>query len=176
MNNIPHLLQRPLLVIRSFGSLVILAAIVLLPSMAAAQTSPLVGAWTLTAADVIKADGTRTQDYGPNPHGLAVFTAEGHCSVAIYRTERLKFASNDKRRGTPEEYKDASLGMSTHFGTCVVDAEKGTITFNIDSASFPNWDGTTQVRQFTLKGDELSWRVPPRPDGSVPVSSFKRVR
>jgi hypothetical protein len=75
-----------------------------------------------------------------------------------------------------DDGNDASLGMSTHFGTCVIDQEKGTITFKIDSASFPNWDGTTQVRQFTLKGDELTWKVPPRPDGSVPVSSFKRVR
>jgi hypothetical protein len=154
----------------------LLAALTVFPSAALAQTSPLVGAWTLTAADVIKPDGTRTQDYGASPHGLAVFTAEGSCAVQIFRSERLKFASSDKRRGTPEEYKDASLGMSTHFGTCVIDQEKGTITFKIDSASFPNWDGTTQVRQFTLKGDELTWKVPPRPDGSVPVSSFKRVR
>lgn len=172
MNKIPH----PFLVIRS---LVLLAALALFPPIAMAQTSqasPLVGAWTLTAADVIKPDGTRTQDYGEHPRGLALFAADGHCSVAVFRPERLKFASNDKRRGTPEEYKDASLGMSTHFGTCAIDTAKGTITFNIDSASFPNWDGTTQVRQFTLTGDELTWRVPPRPDGSVPISSFKRVR
>ena len=172
MNKTTH----PLLVLRLCGSLMLLAAVALFPSIAAAQTSPLVGAWTLTAADVIKPDGTRTQDYGPNPHGLAFFTADGHYSVAIYGGYRLKFASNDKRRGTPEEYKDASLGMSAHFGTCAVDVVKGTITFKIDSASFPNWDGTTQVRQFTLTGDELTWRVPPRPDGWVPVSSFKRVR
>jgi hypothetical protein len=171
--------RRAFLENRSLASLALLAALALSPSIATAQTpqtSPLTGAWTLTAADVIKPDGTRTQDYGANPHGLAIFTADGHCSVAIYRSERLKFASNDKRQGTPEEYKDASLGMSTHFGICAVDTVKGTITFKIDSASFPNWDGTTQVRQFTLTGDELSWRVPPRPDGSVPVSSFKRVR
>ncbi len=102
MNNISH----PLSVLSRSGPLgffMLLAALALLPPTAAAQPSPLVGAWTLTAADVIKPDGTRTQDYGPNPHGLAVFTAEGNCSVAIYRADRLKFASNDKRRGTPEE-------------------------------------------------------------------------
>ena len=157
-------------------SVVFLAALALSPSTVIAQTSPLVGTWTLTAADVIKADGTRVEDYGPQPRGLAVFTADGRCMVSIFRANRLKFASNDKRRGTPEEYKDASLGMSAHFGTYVVDAEKGTITFQITSASFPNWDGTTQVRQFTLIGDDLSWRVPARPDGSVPISSFRRVR
>jgi hypothetical protein len=158
------------------------AAVLSLSSLAIAQTASdaksgaLVGTWTLTAADVIKADGTRAEDYGPKPRGLAVFTPDGHYMLEIYRAERVKFASNDKSQGSPDEYKDASLGMSAHFGTYVVDQAKATITFSITSASFPNWDGTTQVRQFTLNGDELTWRVAPRPDGSVPVSSFKRMR
>jgi hypothetical protein len=135
-----------------------------------------VGTWTLTAADVIKTDGTRTEDYGPQPRGLAVFTADGHYVVTIFRAERLKFASNDRLRGSLDEYRDATLSMSTHFGTYSVDAAKGTITFRITSASFPNLDDTTQVRAFTLTGDQLTWRVAPRPDGSIPISSFTRVR
>jgi hypothetical protein len=140
-----------------------------------AQTNPIVGTWTLTAADVIKADGTRTEDYGPSPHGLAIFTADGRYMIEIYRVARARFASGDKLRGTPDEYKDVSLGNSCHFGTYAVDGAKGTIAFTIDSASFTNWDGTTQVRAFTLEGDTLTWRVPPRPDGAIPVSSFRRV-
>lgn len=165
------------LVTRS-GSLVLLAtlALPLRPLTAMAQTSPIVGTWTLTAADVIGSDGTRTPDYGPHPRGLAIFTADGHYSVAVFRAERLKFATNDRLRGTPDEYKDASLAMSTHFGTYTVDTVKHTIALHIVSASFPNFDGTTQLRQYTLEGDDLTWRVPPRPDGSVPVTSFKRVR
>ena len=61
-------------------------------------------------------------------------------------------------------------------GTYTVDAANKTITLQIVSASFPNIDGTTQLRRYTLSGDELTWKVPPRPDGSVPVSSFTRVR
>jgi hypothetical protein len=159
--------------------LAFLAVLILYPSTGIAQTqtqtSPIVGTWTLTAADVIKTDGTRTEDYGPQPRGLAVFTVDGHYMVAIYRAERLKFASNDRLRGTLEEYKDATLSMSTHFGTYTVDPAKGTITLHVTSASFPNQDGSTQVRPFTLAGDELSWRVAPRPDGSVPISVFTRV-
>jgi hypothetical protein len=168
--------------------LVLLATCVLLPSIATGQTatptlvreqpvsSPVVGTWTLTAADVVKTDGTRTQDYGPHPRGLAIFTADGHFSIAVFRAERLKFASNDRLRGTPEEYRDAAVTMSTSFGTYTVDPVKSTITLRIVSAAFPNFDDTTQLREFTLAGDELTWRVPPRPDGSVPISSFKRVR
>ena len=135
-----------------------------------------VGTWALTAAERLLPDGTRVADYGPSPHGLVIFTADGYYSVQIYRAERPRFSSGDKLKGTPEEYKEASLGMSVHFGRYTVDPAKGTITFHIDRASFPNWDDTTQVRAYDLKGDELSWKVPPRPDGSIPVTRLRRVR
>jgi hypothetical protein len=156
-------------------SLVLLFALV--PAFAAAQTgSPVVGTWTLTAADVIKSDGTRTADYGPNPRGQAIFTSDGHFSINVFRAQRQKFASKDRLRGTPEEYREAVITMSTLFGTYTVDAAKSTIALNVVSAAYPNFDDTTQLREYTLVGDVLEWRVPPRPDGSVPVSTFKRVR
>jgi hypothetical protein len=159
--------------LRTFAVLIGLA---LHPAIAFAQPAQLVGTWKLVAADVIRPDGPTVEDYGSSPRGVAVFTADGQYVVEIYRAERTRFASNDKSRGTPEEYKDVSLSISTHFGRYTVDQAKGTITFAITSASFPNLDGTTQVRPFTLEGDSLAWRVPPRPDGSVPVSRFVRVR
>lgn len=140
------------------------------------DASTLAGTWMLTAADDIKPDGTRVPAYGPSPHGVLTLGADGRYSVQIFRSERLKFASGDKRRGTLEEYTDASLGMSSHFGRYIVDPAKGTITFQIDRASFPNWDGATQVRPFKLEGDELSWRVPATPDGTIPISVWRRAR
>ena len=76
---------------------------------AAAQSSSIVGTWGLTAAYKILPDGARASDYGDNPHGLVIFTSDGHYSVQIYRAERLKFASGDKFKGTAEEYKEAVL-------------------------------------------------------------------
>jgi hypothetical protein len=157
-------------------SFLIAAAVVAGPAAATAQRAPIIGTWLLTRADKEMPDGSRVQDYGPNPHGIAIFTDDGHYSVLIYRAERMKFASGDKLKGTPEEYRDATLGMSDHFGTYTVDAEKGTITFHIDRSSFPNIDGTSQVRPFELKADELSWRVARRPDGSVPITVLRRVK
>jgi len=45
-----------------------------------ADTSPVVGTWTLTAAERLLPDGTRVADYGPSPHGLVIFTADGYYS------------------------------------------------------------------------------------------------
>lgn len=143
---------------------------------AVAQTPSIVGTWVLTGAEKLLPDGKRVADYGPNPHGLVIFTADGYYSVQIYRAERLKFASGDKLKGTPDEYREASLSTSVHFGRYSVDTVKHTITFNVDRASFPNQDDTTQVRPYETKGDELSWKVAARPDGSVPITILRRAQ
>ena len=125
---------------------------------ASAQTGSIVGTWALTAADKLLPDGTRMSDFGDNPHGLAIFTADGHYVVEIFRADPAK----------PD--------MSVHFGRYAVDPSKHTISFSIDRASFSAWDDTTQVRNYELKGDELSWRVPARSDGSIPITVLRRIQ
>ena len=156
--------------------LLLFACVLVAPLSTFAQTSPIAGTWVLAAADKLLPDGTRVPDYGADPHGLVVFTADGYYSVQIYRADPVKFSSGDKRKGTPEEYRDASLNMSIHFGRYSVDPVKHYITFHVDRSSFPNWDNTTQVRTYEMKGDELSWKVSARPDGSIPITVLQRAR
>jgi hypothetical protein len=149
-----------------------LAATLLLGSVGTVNAEPqaqswIVGTWVLAAADKLLPDGARVPDYGPNPHGICVFTSDGYYSLQIYRTDRLKFSSGEKFSGTPEEYKDVSLGMSVGFGRYNVDPVKHTITFHRDRNSVPNLDGTTGEDTYELNGDELSWKVAPRKDGSI---------
>ena len=106
---------------------------------------------------------------------MAIFTADGYYVIEVFRNVRIKFASNDRTKGTLEEYKDASLSASCLFGTYSVDPATNKVTMKIDRATFPNNDDTTQVRAYELKGDILSWRVPARPDGSIPVTVFRRI-
>jgi enamine deaminase RidA (YjgF/YER057c/UK114 family) len=155
--------------------LLFLIGLIIAPIPAFAQNSSIVGTWVLIGADKLMPDGSRVSDYGPSPHGIVVFTADGYYSVQIYRAERLKFSSGDRSTGTLEEYKEASLGMSTHFGRYSVDESKNTITFNIDRASVPNLDDVTRVRPYELKGDVLSWKTAPRQDGSVPITILRRA-
>lgn len=149
---------------------------------AAAQSKPagpvsqLTGTWTLVTADKILPDGKEVPDYGVDPEGIAVFTADGHYVVEIFRSDRIKFAAGDRTKGTADEYKDAVMSTSCHFGTYSVDAAKETISFNVERASFPNWDDTTRTATFKLDGNKLAWRTPARPDGTIPVSVFMRSR
>jgi hypothetical protein len=151
-------------------------AIALLATPVFAQSNRLVGSWRLIAADKILPDGRQVADFGATPSGIAIFTREGQYVVEIFQADRKKFASGDRTKGTPEEYRDAVLSTSCHFGTYSVDAGEGTIIFNIAHASYPNWDQTSRTSPFTLRGDTLAWRVPARPDGAIPVSVFTRVQ
>ncbi|MBN3845621.1 MULTISPECIES: lipocalin-like domain-containing protein [Burkholderiaceae] len=135
----------------------------------------LVGTWTLVAADVQHPDGSRASDYGAAPKGLLLIDAQGHYSLQIFKAERPQFASGDKGAGTPTEYKAAVMGSSTHFGTISVDQAGGTLTFHIQNASFPNWEGAQQKRSYELKDGKLSYRVTPRPNGDIPISIWQRL-
>jgi hypothetical protein len=147
------------------------------PARTSAMPS-LAGTWKLGAADDILPDGTRTPTFGPDPQGRLMIDEAGRYSLQIFRSHRAKFAANDKRKATAEEYQAAVIGMSSHIGHCAIDPSTQTITFRIELASYPNWDGTAQHRRFTLSGDELSYEVPAAAsaDGVARLSVWRRVR
>ena len=134
------------------------------------------GTWALVAADKELPDGTVVRDYGEAPTGRLMIDDAGRYSLQIFRSERPAFAAGDKGLGTEGEMRAAVLGSSTHYGSLQVDWAAGTLTFTIEDASFPNWRGAVQVRSFELAGEVLTYRVPPRPDGSIPISVWRRRR
>lgn len=67
------------------------------------------------------------------------------------------------------------MAHSVHFGTVEVDGAAGTLIFDIEQATFANWNGTRQTRRYELRGDELSYTVPPRANGDVPISIWRRL-
>jgi len=147
----------------------------LISAVRAQPSCPLTGSWTLVAADKELADETRIQDYGTAPAGRLVIDAECRYSLQIFKRERQAFASEDKSKGTDAEFRQAVLGSSTHFGSIAADTTAGVLVFKIEDASFPNWRGTAQRRTYTLAGDLLTYRVPRRPDGSIPISVWRRL-
>jgi len=135
------------------------------------------GTWTLADAYEIHPDGTRSTNYGPHPHGLLMVDANGRYSLQIFRPQRPKFAAGDKRRGTPDEYRAAVLGSSTHTGRVHVDDAAHTLAFAIEDASYPNWEGQVQVREFSYADGTLRYAVPASAsgDGTVAWSVWQRI-
>lgn len=136
--------------------------------------SPLQGTWALVAADKLLPDGRQVRDYGENPKGRLIVDARGRYSLQILKAERLRFATEGKADGSADEFRSAVLGSSTHYGTVTIDEDQSLLVFSIEGSSFPNWEGTVQKRSFKLAGGELSYQVPPRPDGSIPISVWRR--
>jgi hypothetical protein len=142
----------------------------------AQSVSPIEGTWTLAAADLLHADGTRTPDYGTSPKGLLIVDARGYYSLQIFRSDRPRFASGDKATGTAAEFQAAVVGASTHFGRMSLDTVTHVLTVSIEGASFPNQEGTQQKRAYVLEGDQLSYHVSARADGNTPITVWRRVR
>ncbi|MGN6482675.1 lipocalin-like domain-containing protein, partial [Luteibacter sp.] len=117
----------------------------------------LVGTWTLVRCDNVYPDGRRVELYGPSPEGMWLIDEHGDYMMQIVRAKRMPFAVNDKSKGTPEEYKAASMDFNAHYGHVSADAH--TMHSQILRASFPNWDGKGGDSAYTLKNDELTYIV-----------------
>jgi len=119
----------------------------------------LIGTWTLLSVDNIYPDSTRVHPYGDNPQGLLIFDTRGNYAIQILKAVRPKVASGDKNKCTPEENAVLVQGSNSHFGKYKVDEASKTITFNIEHASFPNWEATEQKRSYTYTGNEIKYVV-----------------
>jgi enamine deaminase RidA (YjgF/YER057c/UK114 family) len=159
---------------RRMVAALVVAALVSGSATARAQSQgnpSLVGTWTLVAADRQLKDGTRSPDYGEHPQGRLIVDANGRYSLQIFRSDRARF---DLSKGTADEYKAALLGMSTHYGEIAVDWANHTLRITPDQASDPNRIGQVQTRPFEFDGEVLSYRQPPRADGSFAISVWRR--
>ncbi len=135
-----------------------------------------VGTWTYVSVDVVRPDGSRVPLYGPNPQGAASFDNNGHYLLLTERAGLPKFASNDRAKGSPEENKAVVAGSIAHFGRYTINEAEKTITFHIETSTFPNWNGTEQKRPFTVSRDELKWKTPASSGGGTAEVVLKRAR
>ena len=71
------------------------------------------------------------------------------------RSDRAKYAANDRTQGTAKENKATAQGTNTYFGTYTVSGSDRSISIHIIGSSFPNWNGANQKRIFTIAGDQL---------------------
>ena len=147
---------------------------------AVGQDKPLkdqiVGAWTYVSVDTVRPDGSRTPMFGTNPQGLVIFDANGFYALVNARADQPKFAANSRMEGTSEENKAVVQGSIAHFGKYTVNETDKTITFQIATSTFPNWNGVEQKRPFTIAGDELKWTTPVASGGGTGEIVLKRAK
>src|SRR5712692_5571964 len=123
-------------------------ALALSAGAAAAQSlkDQIVGTWNFVIAEVTAPDGKKSFPFGETPKGILIFTADGRFAQIHVASDVPRIASNNRLTGTPEEYAGIMQRSLSVFGTYTVDEANKTVTYNIVSASFPNWEGEAQTR------------------------------
>jgi hypothetical protein len=152
---------------RSVLALVMAASVLGFPTIASAQSAKsLAGTYSGVSFSTTDGAGKTTQIFGENPRAMMVLTPDGRYSIIVMRANLPKFASNARPKGTPDENKAVIDGSIAHFGRYAIDEKDNSITFHVESSTFPNWDGAPQKRPFTVKGDQLSYKVPTASTGT----------
>ena len=149
--------------------------IVTLTTAFAQGAHDLVGTWKLVSAITDK-EGTKSDIFGPNAKGVLVFDVDHHYVIVFTSATLPKFSSNNRGNATADENKAIVRGSLAHFGTYTVDEANKSFSFHIESATFPNWNGTEQKRSFVISGDELKFTDPHASAGGVGTIIFKRAR
>jgi Lipocalin-like domain len=135
----------------------------------------IIGSWDFVVADVTSPDGKKSFPFGETPKGILIFTTDGRFAQIHIASDVPRIASNNRLTGTPEEYAEIMRRSVSLFGTYTVDEAKKTVTFNIVSASFPNYAGEAQTRIIDkLTADEFVNTNPTLAGGRGSASNFYR--
>jgi hypothetical protein len=145
-------------------------------SAVAQSASDVVGTWSLVSS-VTEKDGTKTDQFGAGAKGMLTLDADGRFVLTIIGPDLPKFASNNRAGGTPDENKAVMSKSIAMIGTYSVNSTDKTLTFNVDSATFPNWNGTEQKRLLSSSNrDELKYITPSASSGGVGTVTWKRAK
>ena len=145
-----------------FAQMVVAALAIALAGGEAAAQQPkslkdqLVGTWNFIVAEITAPDGNKSFPFGETPKGILIFTPDGHFAQIHVANDAPKIASNNRLKGTAEEYQAIMHRSLSVFGTYTVDESQRTVTYHIVTSSFPNWAGQSQTRVIdSLSADEF---------------------
>jgi hypothetical protein len=156
--------------------LAVATAIMALSGSVRAETAgDLRGTWILVSS-VTEKDGKKTEQFGAGATGMMTLDAIGHFMLTIIGPDLPRFAANNRAAGTPEENKAVMSRSIAMIGTYLHNPADKTLTFNVESSTFPNWNGTQQKRIIvTATKDELSYITPTASSGGVAAVAWRRA-
>ena len=121
--------------------------------------SKFVGTWKLVSFEIRFADGSVRRPFGDDPVGTLMYDDKNGFAAQVMRPNRRAFESNDLRRGTPEEIKEAFEGYAAYFGPYEVKDYK-TVIHKVKGSLFPNWIGDDQIRYYKFFENYLELSAP----------------
>jgi Lipocalin-like domain len=116
----------------------------------------IVGSWSLVSVVNIRPDGSRYDPTAGKAVGLMTYDGDSNFSSLNIRTDIPKLASNNRQKGTTDEYKAVAEGVLCYFGRYSTDEAGKFLIQHVVSSSFPNFNGTDRKWSITISGDELT--------------------
>lgn len=107
----------------------------------------LTGTWRVTSFTRWNKEGVASTPLGAAPVGYAVFDATGRAFIQLSR--------NPADGGMPEEI---ARSLMCYFGPYTISGD--TLSVAVESGNLPADIGTTQVRKFTIAGDNMTVGTP----------------
>ncbi len=155
--------------------LMVAAASTVLSASVWAQTpDALRGTWTLVSS-VTEKDGAKTEQFGSGAKGMMSLDADGRFMLTIIGPDLANFASNNRATGTPEENKAVVSKSVAMIGSYSLNPADKSLTFKVESATFPNWNGTEQKRSIVIASKhELKYITATASSGGVGIVTWKR--
>lgn len=150
----------------------VLSLLAVVPASAKSVKDQLVGSWSLVSNVEEYADG-KTVSWDQGSKGNLWFDSKGHFILMI-----AQVAPRKKVEGNPASFPVGQ--MMSYYGTYAVNEKAKTITYKIDTASSPSWDGTEQTRQLSkISATEFVYKamapIPSAQGTFVPVLTWKKV-
>jgi hypothetical protein len=141
----------------------------------AQDAKQIIGAWAQVGNVNIAADGTKTESFGLNPKGQALFDSNGRYTIFLHRADLPKVAANNRLKATPEENTAILGGLIAFYGSYTV-ADK-IIVLKIEGSTFPNWAGVEQRRFIrSVSADQLTFGNEGGSQGGTNEVTFKRIK
>ena len=111
------------------------------------------------------------------PKSLMIFTDNARFCWIVFRSDRPKFASNNRLQCTPEENKAVLQGSLAYFGTYSINEADRSITTHVEGSTYPNSEGEDQKRIITtLTDNELRYENPVTTRGDRVEAVWKRMK
>ncbi|RYV03092.1 hypothetical protein SOPP22_05885 [Shewanella sp. OPT22] len=115
------------------------------------------GTYELISWKNTSSSGEQTYPFGPNAKGFITYTSNGYVSVHLMAESRAMFTNEGIFDALAAEALQNQLNYISYFGTFT--ATESTVFHRLLSCSFPNWEGTTQVRNWSFQNGLLQLSV-----------------
>ncbi len=130
-----------------------------------------IGTWKLGYWKNTDGKGVVSYPFGEKAQGFISYTPDGYIFAVLSKDGRQPCLSNDPH-GVSETEKISSY--DSYFSYCgKFEIKEQSVIHHIHSCSFPNWNGTDQLRNYTFNNNTLLLVTQPfLIDGSVQISEL----